>query len=321
MAERPFLPGLDLAASFYAEVIAPLVTRPHAAALLGPGSDVLGLDTARSTDHDWGPRLLLFLAAVDVEPALAEVEAGLPESFRGWPTRFGSDRHPLHHGVVATTLRDWVTTEIGADPLAAPLTVPQWLVVPQQQLLGVVRGRVFADPDGALARVQERLAYYPRDVWLWLLACEWRRIAQEAAFVGRCAEVGDDTGSRLVAARLVGALMRLAFLQERTYWPYAKWFGTAFAQLAGAAELGPALARVLSAGSFAERECALVVGYELLARRHNALGITAEVEPTVRTFHDRPFLVLDSDRFAAACLSEVDDPWLRAQPLIGSARC
>jgi hypothetical protein len=53
MAE--FVPGVELARAFYQEVVAPrLGGVRHSAARLGPGSDVLGYDTARSTDHDWG---------------------------------------------------------------------------------------------------------------------------------------------------------------------------------------------------------------------------------------------------------------------------
>ncbi len=50
-----FDPGLTLARGFYEEVVAPLVGGiEHSAALLGTGSDVLGFDTERSTDHAWG---------------------------------------------------------------------------------------------------------------------------------------------------------------------------------------------------------------------------------------------------------------------------
>jgi hypothetical protein len=38
-------------------------------------------------------------------------------------------------------------------------------------------------------------------------------------------------GSRIVAARQVRELMRPGFLLERNYWPYPKWFGTAFGRL------------------------------------------------------------------------------------------
>ena len=51
-----FQPSLELNAAFYQEIVEPTVRPvPHAAALLGWGSDVLGFDTARSTDHGWGP--------------------------------------------------------------------------------------------------------------------------------------------------------------------------------------------------------------------------------------------------------------------------
>ncbi|WP_433496777.1 hypothetical protein ACQP1K_17480 [Sphaerimonospora sp. CA-214678] len=35
-------------------------------------------------------------------------------------------------------------------------------------------------------------------MWRHLLACQWQRRSGEEAFVGLCAEVGDDLGSALV---------------------------------------------------------------------------------------------------------------------------
>jgi Domain of unknown function (DUF4037) len=293
-----------------------LIVARHSAALIGSGSEVLGFDTERSTDHGWGPRLKVFVDAPDVDPVRDAIERGLPDDFRGWPTRFGWDAVPVTHHVEVAEVGAWLSRRIGFDPRAG-ISTRQWLCAPQQRLLEVTSGAVFHDDGGELAAVRVALARYPDDVWLWLLACQWRRLDQEEPFVGRAAEVGDELGSRVVAARLVRDVMRLAFLLERRYAPYSKWLGSAFARLDAAATLQPALLDVLAARDYDTREAALVAAVEELARRHNALGVTAPVDATVRLFHSRPFRVLGSPRFVDACLERVRDPWLRSLPLIG----
>jgi hypothetical protein len=65
-----FVPASELSAAFYRHAVAPVLAgQPHAAALLGWGSDVLGFDTERSTDHGWGPRVLILLPAGDADRA------------------------------------------------------------------------------------------------------------------------------------------------------------------------------------------------------------------------------------------------------------
>jgi hypothetical protein len=317
-----FEPSLELNAAFYREVVEPLVRHvPHAAALLGWGSDVLGYDTARSTDHGWGPRLQVFVDAHTVGDVRAAIEEGLPERFRGWAVRYplGTDQgdDPAVHRVDVTTLGRWLTERLAVDPRAG-LDDIDWLMIPQQALLGVLGGRVYADPAGELAAVREALAWYPRDVWLWLLACGWRRLDQEEPFVGRTAEVGDEFGSRIVAARQVREVMRQAFLLQRTYAPYSKWFGTAFAQLPCARELAPPLNHALNAATHTDREAALIEAYELLAALHNRMALTGHVDPSARYFFDRPFRVLGASRFVDACLEQVRDSRLRELPLVGS---
>lgn len=313
-----FVPGRVLSAAFHAEVVGPLLDGlPHAAALIGTGSDVLGYDDPTSTDHLWGPRMHVFVAAGDVDRAQALIDAGLPGTFRGWPVASGSDRVAVQHHVRAAVLGDWLRGHLGVDPRDG-LTVLDWLTIPQQTLLEVVSGPVFADPAGELAAVRARLARFPPDVRRWMLACQWVRVSQEEAFVGRTAQAGDELGSRVVAARLVRELMRLGFLLSGCYWPYTKWFGSAFARLPIAADLAPPLERALRAENFPDREKALVEAYGVVARAHNAAGVTESVDETVRPFFDRPFLVLGADRFAAACRAAVDDPWLAGLPSIGS---
>jgi Domain of unknown function (DUF4037) len=307
-----FVPAGELSGGFYREVVRPLLGgAPHAAALLGWGSDVLGYDTQRSTDHGWGPRLLVF---TDAPPG--DLDARLPDTYAGWPVRFGWDGMPARHWVTVTTLAGWAQDQLGVDATAGfgPL---DWLVTPQQQLLGVVAGTVYADDTGALTALRARLAWYPDQVWRWLLACQWHRLAQEEAFVARTAEVGDELGSAVTAARQVRDLMRLALLLERRYAPYQKWLGTAFARLPHADDLPAQLVRAVSAPDPRVRQDALAAGYVRLAERHNRAGLTAPVPPTVGDYHSRPARVLMADRYADALRATVEDPLLCGLPLIG----
>jgi hypothetical protein len=312
-----FVPGVELSRAFYEEVVSGFVDdTSHSAALVGWGSEILGFDTERSTDHAWGPRLQLFVES-DVAGVAAKIESGLPEEFRGWPTRFGWDAVPVTHHVGVATLRSWLQDKLGFDPRGGTAPV-DWLTTPQQVLLEVTAGAVFHDGLGELEPLRRSLAWYPDDVWVWLLACQWRRIDQEEPFVGRTAEVGDELGSRILASRLARDAVRLCFLIERRYAPYSKWLGSAFAQLEAAPTLGPLLETAAAATGFEEREEALVRALGELAVRHNALGITDPVDPEIRLFHERPFHVLGSGRFVDACIAAVSDPWLKSLPLVGS---
>ena len=158
-------------------------------------------------------------------------------------------------------------------------------------------------------------------MWRWLLGCQWRRLAQEEPFVQRTAEVGDELGSSVLAARLARDVMRLALLIARRYAPYSKWLGTAFARLDHPDGLDRFLADAVRAPDLEAREAALGKAYEAIARRFNALGLIEPVDPELRQFHNRPARVLIAYRFADPCLESVADPALRAlPPSAGSTR-
>ena len=205
----------------------------------------------------------------------------------------------------------WFTGHLGFDPFGA-ISVVDWLTVPQQMLVEVTAGRVFHDGLGLLGPLREKLAWYPDDVWRYLLAAQWGRISQQEAFVGRTGEVGDDLGSALVASDLVRDLMRLCFLIERRYAPYSKWFGTAFARLDCAPRLLPHLQGVLAARDWRERERHLCPAYELVAEMQNGLQLAPEVDPRVRPYHSRPFQVLHAERFCDALAEAIADGEVRA---------
>jgi hypothetical protein len=237
-----FVPGVRLAGEFFAEVVRPLLEAEfpglgYAAALIGAGSEVLGFDSERSTDHDWGPRLLVFLEDEDEEAERLGVAVDemlgrrLPEVFGGYPVAFGVTRDPgsgVRHRVEVFGLGGWLAGRLGFDPRGG-VTVPDWLAAPWQRLAEVTGGAMFHDGTGGLTRARAALSWYPRDVWRYVLSCQWSRIAEEEAFGGRCAEAGDELGSVVVTARLARDLMRLWLLMQRRYPLYSKWLGSAIA--------------------------------------------------------------------------------------------
>ena len=123
-----FIPGLKLSQLYYREAVQPILAQrfpglAHSAALIGFGSDVIGFDDARSRDHLWGPRLVLFLPEEGFDAqkqALCDVlRAELPTTLYGYPTSFGA---PDKEGVRLLEER-----ESGpVDPLIEISTIPEY---------------------------------------------------------------------------------------------------------------------------------------------------------------------------------------------------
>jgi hypothetical protein len=323
-----FVPGIELARRLHRDVVGPLLAdaldgRPYAAALLGPGSEVLGFDTVRSTDHDWGPRLHVFLDPTDAGRAAELTEwlgRRLPSAVAGHATAIRWDDGHLGHGVQLVELGGWLVRRLGADPRTGFGTA-DWLATPTQALAEVTGGAVFHDPRGELAAIRAALSWYPPDVWRYALAGLWSRIAEEEPFVGRAGEVGDELGSTVVAARLVRDLMRICLLLHRRYPPYAKWLGSAFARLPCGPALTPVLTAALGATDRWDREARLGQAYRAVAELQNAAGLCTPVDPTLRRFYSRPFWVLRAGRFAEALLAAVTDPELADRPAVGAVDC
>jgi hypothetical protein len=303
--------GIELSRRFYEHAVRPLLGgQPHAAALLGEGSEVLGFDDVVSTDHDFGPRVQVFLPAGAPAPSFGE----LPSAFEGHSDGFrqvGPQRRRAVSPGRGDHRRAFFARRLGVDA-AAGMSLADWLLSPTQTLGTLTAGAVFHDPDGDLARRREALRWYPGDVWRYALAAGWLRVAQEEAFAGRAGAAGDDLGSRLVAARLVRELVRLAFLIERRWAPYPKWLGSGFARLDLATTAGPALAAATAAADWREREAALVTAAGVLAAATNDLGLAAPVDPAPRTYYTRDIRVLSADRLTVALTAAVTDPEVRA---------
>src|SRR5262249_23428302 len=125
-----FIPGLRLSELFYHEAVRPLLDASfpglaHSAALVGSGSEVQGFDTPMSTDHHWGPRVILFLSEADCAKYQSSIHdllsQKLPYSFHGYSTHFtlpdpddngtqlleAVTSGPVNHRVDVLTIRDF----------------------------------------------------------------------------------------------------------------------------------------------------------------------------------------------------------------------
>jgi hypothetical protein len=318
------LSGAELARRFFTDVAEPLLSRAvpglsYAAARLGSGSDVLGLDDAMSRDHDWGCRLTLLVDedARDQVPRISAIlEEELPERFGEFPVRFPVTwDSSLTHKVEVATVADFAASRLGVDP-SGGLSALDWLTVTGQSVLEVTAGPVFTDRTRTLAAVRALLAWYPPDVERYVLAAGWQRLCQLVPMVGRTAEAGDELGSRLLCASLAGDLLWLAFALSGRWAPYAKWRGTVFRSLPVAAQLGPLL-DAAAAPSWRERENALTSACAVLLSIQRERGLPAP-ESAVIPFFGRPYRTLNG-AVPQELLDGISDPDVRRlPPMVGS---
>jgi hypothetical protein len=309
--------GNEISRAYYLEVVRPILEArwpglPHTAGRLGAGSDVLGLDDATSRDHDWGLRLSLLVADDLVETVDAHLDASLPPTFAGLPTRFAfTGSTEARHHIETATVSGFLHDKLGfSDPTS--MRVEDWLSVTGQAVLEVSAGPVFSDTNGVLQAARSALEWYPRDVWTYVVASCWIQLEEEMPLMGRAGQVGDERGSRVIGSRLAQTVMDLAFLLHRTWAPYSKWFGTMFDRLPDSRAIGEHLDAALGAEGWRSRQEHIARALDLVLALQHEAGLPAPAPATV-PFWDRPFL-FPNEEISTALLDSVTDPAVRALP-------
>jgi Domain of unknown function (DUF4037) len=310
--------GVTLARHYYHDVVAPLLairwpSLPHAAARLGSGSDVLGLDDDTSRDHDWGLRLTLLVPSASVDDVTEHLEKTLPDTYANLPTRFATTWDPVvRQRVEVATVESFVTSRLGLDA-SATLDAVDWLCLTGQSLLEVTAGPVFTDTAGTLTRLRQKLSWYPEDVWRYVLATDWIRLGEDLPLMGRAGHRGDELGSRVLAGRITHTAMHLAFMLTRRWPPYPKWLGTMLTQLPVADELVPALTAVVSADDWQQRQGAMRDVLAALHQAQHGAGLSTPPDGVSEPFFDRPFLGIRAET-VTRLLDNVTDPLVSRLP-------
>ncbi|CAF0994880.1 unnamed protein product [Adineta steineri] len=344
----PFVHGLDLCERFFFDIVKPLLDEyypslEYVACRLGPGSDVLNFDTIQSRDHDWGPKLDIFL---ENEQHIDELNLFFMQNLRdkticGYSTQFqafneqdkqitlinvSNNQDNTCHGLRIMTMKQFFIDYLNWIIDSGEPTYQDWLTFPSQHLLTIAQGRVFHESNNIkINHIRSQLAYYPKDIWLYLIGCCWQRIGQEEHLMGRAGQVNDELGSSLIANRLIRDIMRLIFLLEKQFYPYAKWFGSAFRQCTTyGSQFEPILRQIQLATNWKERESHLSIAYQQLAvitkeklfPTIESSKITIPIEIT--QFHDRPFQVINGGMIADIIFTQIEDNHIRQLPKIGS---
>lgn len=309
-----FIPGLKLSEMFFNEVVKKIIESeyPHlryTAALIGSGSEVLGLDDIVSSDHHWGLRLYLFIDSksydVHYDSLIKLLRTKLPYEFKGHSSHWSfldpndsGNQFPqfinggeVNHRIEIFTINKFLKKQLNLEN--TDLTDMDWLLLPEQKLLELTSGKIFYDTLGELLEVRNNFAYFPENVWKYKLLSEWEHIVQEIAFAGRTGEVGDEIGSKLESSRLIRYIMKLAFLLSRRYVPYEKWFGTVFSQLKIAEKLEPLLLAIFNEEDWKQRDKLLCEAYMFLVEEQNKLELTPEILVEPVPFFNRDMTIID----------------------------
>ena len=329
-----FIPGIELNRHFYLEIIKPLMDKKfpnlkYSCALIGYGSDVLGVDNFTSTDHNWGPRSYIFLDREDIglKDRLNEMFcSGLPLTFRGYPTNFSQARydgtqsmeetltHPVNHMIKIHELDGYFNRYLGIDDINV-IGNNDWIKFADQKLIELTSREIYHDGLDGLIRVTERLKFYPLDVLKLKLASLWLSVSNEEAFVGRCIEIDDFIGLKLIVTRITATLMKIMFYLERKYIPYSKWFGTFFKKLNTSKSLSGIIKAVLTENDPVQIHEKLCSIYTVIIQSHNNNSDLPNIKNKIQNYFNRPYNVILAETIVKQIIDSIQDENIKKMDL------
>ena len=230
---------VDISHEFFEQIVLPILQReyPEETArttfgLFGHGSEALKMDDEYSRDHHWGIRIDAMMPA-DVfidkrEEIMQTLGANMPESFQGQAlgesTRAGA-------GLAPDNLAAFLKRTIGLDH--PPETYEEWLNLPEEDIIHLTNGEVWHDPVGQFTAIRDKLnEYYPDAVWYRRMAHWCRYQSGMGTYAVKRAILRDnEVFATLAFARALRLSIQLAFMLDRTYYPYDKWLFSFFERL------------------------------------------------------------------------------------------
>ena len=214
------------------QTVCPEILENGAFGLFGNGSECFGMDDVHSRDHHWGPRVNILLpddVLKNTDPDIwGRVAANFPSEFEGFPLGVSLVGGA---GLTPDGTSSFLTRTIGRATL--PETAHDWLDMPEEDITHVVNGEVWHDGSGEFTNIRQvLLEYYPDDVWKRRLAHWCRYASGMGLYALKRAELRNNTPYCYTAfGRTLQRTIELAFMLNRTYFPYDKWLYPLFLRL------------------------------------------------------------------------------------------
>ena len=328
---KNFIKGLELNKGYYLDIVEPIIKSnfprlKYSAGLIGYGSDVLGFDTPISMDHNWGPRLILFLEKSEIKEYKDVLDdlfkKELPYEYKGFPINFTEpdndgvqkmekiNEGKVNHLIQITTIKDFLYKYLGIKDIQN-IQLIDWLKFPEQGLIEVTEGKIFYDGLKKLKKIRNYFNFYPEDVLKLKLASLWNYIAKEEAFIGRNADLEQAMGVKLISSRIVNTLMKICLYLERKYIPYSKWFSKSFEKLECYDFLGNLFKDILYCENKDEIEGLICNAYKKVILLQNKLKLTENIKINIDNYYGRPYKVIFTDKITDKLLGSIENNELK----------
>jgi hypothetical protein len=231
--------GLEISTDFVDEIVLPLLRRevPRdmdkiAVAVVGTGSDVLGLDDSISRDHHWGPRANVMYCGRDDVGLPQRIDVALlkcPREYR----EFGVEiNNATMTGLCSSEVESYLSASLGGRKIP-PQKDTEWLDLCEVDLFQATSGTVVHDGPGELTRLRQEIQYYPDTIWRKKIAdwCMYLSGRDSPYNFHRVSKRGDELTGRIYLAMYTKRVMEFCFAINKQYAPYTKWLNVLMRRL------------------------------------------------------------------------------------------
>ncbi|WP_434777960.1 tetratricopeptide repeat protein [Neisseria sp. Ec49-e6-T10] len=231
--------GMQLCQNYFEKLCFPVLSQAFpeqinkmAIGLVGEGSECYGFDDELSQDHDFGPRVMVWLTQEDYNQfgqKLQHILNCLPKSFDHAneirASSWGSTQKQVF------SIEEFYAKFTGLYHL--PESIAEWEAIPEHHLSVATNGKVFFDPLGQFTHYRNSLlSFYPEDVRLKKMAARCMKIAQAGQYnFARSLKREEYVAASFAGAEFMDAGISMIFLLNRRYQPFYKWMHRALKDL------------------------------------------------------------------------------------------